>query len=195
MDRRRREWRHDMTSAAREDLPTCGEPPKSRPAELRRGPPPHQPPLLRTLLSVSLWMAFRANLGTLMRTCDAVGACVAVLDTDFYRESLQHGDTLRSRRPCIHWIRDTAATTGFRHNAIPAGVWSRSNSPREPCRCRACGRSTSQRSCSGSRAPGSTGRMGGGCYVCVEIPMHWSRGQPERRRRRSLVLYRLSGLG
>jgi tRNA (guanosine-2'-O-)-methyltransferase len=53
-----------------------------------------------------LWVAYRANLGTLVRTCDAVGACIAVPDTDHYRESLAVGDTLRpARRPCIHWIR------------------------------------------------------------------------------------------
>ena len=28
-----------------------------------------------------LWVAFQANLGTLLRTCDAVGACIAVPDT------------------------------------------------------------------------------------------------------------------
>ena len=50
-------------------------------------------------------MAFQANLGTLLRTCDAVGACIAVPDTEHYRNALEHGDTLGSRRrPCVHWI-------------------------------------------------------------------------------------------
>ena len=53
-----------------------------------------------------LWVAFQANLGTLLRTCDAVGACIAVPDTTHYREALAHGDTLgHGRHPCIHWIR------------------------------------------------------------------------------------------
>lgn len=58
------------------------------------------------LLVAPLWVAFQANLGTLLRTCDAVGACIAVPDTEHYRHALRQGDTLGpGRRPCIHWIR------------------------------------------------------------------------------------------
>jgi tRNA G18 (ribose-2'-O)-methylase SpoU len=58
------------------------------------------------LIVAPLWVAFQANLGTLLRTCDAVGACVAVPDTPHYREALNRGDTLGpGRRPCVHWIR------------------------------------------------------------------------------------------
>lgn len=50
-------------------------------------------------------VAFQANLGTLLRTCDAVGACMAVPDTAHYRQALSNGDTLGAhRRPCIHWV-------------------------------------------------------------------------------------------
>jgi tRNA (guanosine-2'-O-)-methyltransferase len=53
-----------------------------------------------------LWVAFGANLGTLLRTCDAVGACIAVPNSPHYRAALKHGDTLGPRRhPCVHWIR------------------------------------------------------------------------------------------
>lgn len=55
------------------------------------------------LIVAPLWVAFTANLGTLLRTCDAVGACMAVLDTDHYRTALKKGDTLRVR-PCVHWV-------------------------------------------------------------------------------------------
>lgn len=51
-----------------------------------------------------LWVAYDANLGTLLRTCDAIGACLAVPRTPHYRAALQIGDTLRGRRPCIHWV-------------------------------------------------------------------------------------------
>lgn len=51
-----------------------------------------------------LWVAYQANLGTLLRTCDAVGACLAVPRTEHYQAALQVGDTLRGRRPCIHWV-------------------------------------------------------------------------------------------
>lgn len=38
--------------------------------------------------------------------CDAVGACIAVPDTAYYREALVRGDRLgRGRHPCIHWVR------------------------------------------------------------------------------------------
>lgn len=51
-----------------------------------------------------LWVAYGANLGTLLRTCDAVGACLAAPRTPHYREALAVGDTLGRRRPCIHWV-------------------------------------------------------------------------------------------
>jgi tRNA G18 (ribose-2'-O)-methylase SpoU len=48
-------------------------------------------------------VAFTANLGTLLRTCDAVGACMAIPDTDHYHQALRRGDTL-AVRPCLHWV-------------------------------------------------------------------------------------------
>jgi tRNA G18 (ribose-2'-O)-methylase SpoU len=48
-------------------------------------------------------VAYEANLGTLLRTCDAVGACMAVPDTVHYRTALDRGDTLAGR-PHIHWL-------------------------------------------------------------------------------------------
>lgn len=54
-----------------------------------------------------LWVASDANLGTLLRTCDAVGACLAVPRTRHYQAALDKGDTLRGRRPCIHWVAPT----------------------------------------------------------------------------------------
>ncbi|GAA1857041.1 TrmH family RNA methyltransferase [Myceligenerans crystallogenes] len=51
-----------------------------------------------------MWVAYDANLGTLLRTCDAVGSCLAVPNTPHYRAALAKGDTLRGRRPCIHWV-------------------------------------------------------------------------------------------
>lgn len=53
-----------------------------------------------------LWVAYQANLGTLSRTVDAVGACLAVPNTPHYRSCLAQGDTLRhGRHPCTHWVR------------------------------------------------------------------------------------------
>ncbi|WP_211233229.1 TrmH family RNA methyltransferase [Solirubrobacter soli] len=55
------------------------------------------------LILAPLWVAYGANLGTLLRTCDAVGACMAVPNTPHYHDALARGDTLL-RRPCIHWV-------------------------------------------------------------------------------------------
>ena len=49
-------------------------------------------------------MAYDANLGTLLRTCDAIGACLAAPRTRHYRHALRIGDTLRRQRPCIQWV-------------------------------------------------------------------------------------------
>ena len=57
------------------------------------------------LIVAPLWVAYDANLGTLLRTCDAIGACLAVPRTRHYLDALAKGDTLGSRRPCIHWIK------------------------------------------------------------------------------------------
>lgn len=76
---------------------------KASPAQLRAvrrtrpvGCPEH-------LIVAPLWVSYEANLGTLLRTCDAVGACMAVPSTSTYKSALMRGDTL-SRRPHIHWM-------------------------------------------------------------------------------------------
>jgi tRNA (guanosine-2'-O-)-methyltransferase len=54
------------------------------------------------LLIAPLWPMHEANLGTLLRTCDAVGACMAVPKLPWVPEALAKGNTLR-RRTCVHW--------------------------------------------------------------------------------------------
>ncbi len=49
-----------------------------------------------------LWPMHGANLGTLLRTCDAVGACMAVPGLPWVPEALARGNTLR-RPACVHW--------------------------------------------------------------------------------------------
>jgi tRNA (guanosine-2'-O-)-methyltransferase len=60
-------------------------------------------PCTNYLIVAPLWVAFEANLGTLLRSCDAVGACMAVPETDHCRQALRRGDTLAAR-PCVHWV-------------------------------------------------------------------------------------------
>ncbi len=77
--------------------------PKSRPKGLRRSRRRRHHGGWDHLVVAPLWVANGANLGTLLRTCDAVGACMAVPDTDHYRAALDHRDTL-VRRTHIHWL-------------------------------------------------------------------------------------------
>src|SRR5580658_3736780 len=54
------------------------------------------------LIAAPLWPLHGANLGTLLRTCDAVGACLAVPKFPWVPEALDKGNTLR-RPACVHW--------------------------------------------------------------------------------------------
>lgn len=55
------------------------------------------------MIVAPLWPMHGANLGTLLRTCDAVGACMAVPRLPWVPEALARGNTLR-RRSCVHWV-------------------------------------------------------------------------------------------
>jgi tRNA (guanosine-2'-O-)-methyltransferase len=64
------------------------------------------------LIAAPLWPMHGANLGTLLRTCDAVGACLAVPRLPWVPEALRRGNTLR-RPACVHWTgRDPLAWIG-----------------------------------------------------------------------------------
>lgn len=54
------------------------------------------------IIAAPLWPLHNANLGTLLRTCDAVGACLAVPRLPWVPEALARGNTLR-RPACVHW--------------------------------------------------------------------------------------------
>jgi tRNA (guanosine-2'-O-)-methyltransferase len=73
------------------------------PDELRRARRRGPHPCWGHLLAAPLWPQHDANLGTLLRTCDAVGACLAVPRFPWVREALQRGNTLRHRN-CVHWV-------------------------------------------------------------------------------------------
>src|SRR5262245_18298939 len=55
------------------------------------------------LLAAPLWPKYDVNLGTLLRTCDAVGACLVVPDRPWIDDALARGNTLR-RRSCVHRV-------------------------------------------------------------------------------------------
>lgn len=77
---------------------------KTKPRELRAERRRSRHGCWDHLIVAPLWVAYDANLGTLLRTCDAIGACLAVPRTKHYQDALRVGDTLRGRRPCIHWV-------------------------------------------------------------------------------------------
>ena len=61
------------------------------------------------IIAAPLWPLHGVNLGTLLRTCDAVGACLAVPRLPWVPEALARGNTLR-RPACVHWAgRDACA--------------------------------------------------------------------------------------
>jgi tRNA G18 (ribose-2'-O)-methylase SpoU len=76
---------------------------KSRPRDVRGLRRRRQHGCWDHLIVAPLWVAYDANLGTLLRTCDAVGACMAVPSTPHDRTALARGDTL-ARRPHVHWL-------------------------------------------------------------------------------------------
>jgi tRNA (guanosine-2'-O-)-methyltransferase len=57
------------------------------------------------LIAAPLWPLHGVNLGTLLRTCDAVGACLAVPPFRWVDEALARGNTLR-HRTCVHRVGD-----------------------------------------------------------------------------------------
>ncbi|MEU4535232.1 TrmH family RNA methyltransferase [Streptosporangium sp. NPDC023825] len=73
--------------------------------DLRATRRPRPPRCLGHLYVAPLWPLHGLNLGTLLRTCDAVGACMAVPRLSWVPEALDRGNTLR-RPACVHWVRD-----------------------------------------------------------------------------------------
>jgi tRNA (guanosine-2'-O-)-methyltransferase len=71
--------------------------------ELRASRRRREHPCWDHLIAAPLWPLHGVNLGTLLRTCDAVGACLAVPPFPWVPEALDKGNTLR-RPGCVHWV-------------------------------------------------------------------------------------------
>ena len=54
-------------------------------------------------MAAPLWPKYGVNLGTLLRTCDSVGACLVVPRKPWIEEAVAQGNTLR-RESCIHRV-------------------------------------------------------------------------------------------
>jgi tRNA (guanosine-2'-O-)-methyltransferase len=74
-------------------------------------------------LAAPLWPKYDVNLGTLLRTCDAVGACLVVPRRSWIDQALARGNTLR-QPSCVHRIRDPLdwLTAQRRRGAAVVGV-------------------------------------------------------------------------
>jgi tRNA (guanosine-2'-O-)-methyltransferase len=59
------------------------------------------------LVAAPLWPLHGINLGTLLRTCDAAGACLAVPPWRWVDEAVARGNTLR-RPTCVHRVGNPA---------------------------------------------------------------------------------------
>jgi tRNA (guanosine-2'-O-)-methyltransferase len=142
-----------------------------------------------------LWVAFQANLGTLLRTCDAVGACMAVPDTPHYRGALRRGDTLRlGHRPCIHWVRggkdrwiEQQRAMGWRIVAVELAEGAVALPRLEPARQRTV-------VLLGHEWHGVPDATVATADACVEIPMVGTGASLNVAVAGSLVLYRLAGM-
>lgn len=72
------------------------------PREIKRQRRRHGHSCWDHLIVAPLWPKYGENLGTLLRTCDAVGACMAVPRKPWVPDALAKGNTLR-RPACVHW--------------------------------------------------------------------------------------------
>lgn len=147
------------------------------------------------LVAAPLWVAYRANLGTLLRTCDAVGACLAVPATPHYREALAVGDQLGpARRPCIHWVRvgrerwvAEQRAAGWRVVAVELAEGATLLPRLDPARQRTV-------VLLGHEHRGVPDDLVEAAEECVEIPMVGTGASLNVAVAASLVLYRLAGL-
>ena len=142
-----------------------------------------------------LWVSYQANLGTLLRSCDATGACIAVPDTPHYRDALSIGDSRQlARRCCIHWI-DTGKDRWIRHQReqgwqiIAVELADDAVAlPRLPAAA------TPTVILLGHETQGVPAEHVAAADICVEIPMVGAGSSLNVAVAGSLVLYRLAGL-
>lgn len=146
------------------------------------------------LLIAPLWVAYDVNLGTLLRTCDALGACMAVPNTPHYHRSLARGDTL-ARCPCIHWVGPTQAAWVHAEQASGATIVAVELTEGSVPLARL--EPTQRRTIVllGHESHGIPAEVVESADLCVEIPMRGVGHSLNVAVAGSLVAYRLAGLG
>ena len=98
----RREAPHPWKVIPRRAGERLANPGKKTREEIARQRRPRHHQCWDHLIAAPLWPLHSANLATLLRTCDAVGACLAVPRLPWVPEALERGNTLR-RPACVYW--------------------------------------------------------------------------------------------
>jgi tRNA (guanosine-2'-O-)-methyltransferase len=154
---------------------------------------PRKHPCWDHLIAAPLWPMHGANLGTLLRTCDAVGACLAVPRLPWVPEALARGNTLR-RPACIHWTgRDPLDWAQRQRDAgsVIIGVELAEEAVRLADLLAARSRTVLILGNEGTGIPAEAWDL---LDLVVEIPMVGYGGSLNVAVAGSLVLYRLAGL-
>lgn len=145
------------------------------------------------LIAAALWPLHGSNLGTLLRTCDAVGACLAVPRRPWVVEAVARGNTLR-RPSCVHWIsHDPLTWLGRQRDGVTqvVGVELTETSVRLGDLPAARTRTVAVLGHESTGIPAEAGPL---LDVTVEIPMVGTGASLNVAVAGSLVLYRLAGL-
>jgi tRNA (guanosine-2'-O-)-methyltransferase len=145
------------------------------------------------LIAAPLWPLHGVNLGTLLRTCDAVGACLAVPRLPWVPEALERGNTLR-RPGCVHWVpRDVTGWLDRQREAgaLIVGVELAENAVRLADLATARGRTVVVLGHESTGIPSEALDL---LDQAVEIPMIGTGQSLNVAVAGSLVLYRLAGL-
>jgi tRNA (guanosine-2'-O-)-methyltransferase len=142
------------------------------------------------LIVAPLWPLHGANLGTLLRTCDAVGACLAVPRHPWVPEALARGNTLRGRA-CVHWVNDPLRWLARQEETHVLGVELAEDAVRLADLPMARGRTVAVLGHEQSGIPPEAVDL---LHEVVEIPMIGGGASLNVAVAGSLVLYKLAGM-
>ncbi|WP_236650082.1 TrmH family RNA methyltransferase [Kutzneria albida] len=186
MARARREAPHTVDHAAQATHPS--EPTGRRDLRRSRRRGPHS--CWDHLLLAPLWPLHGANLGTLLRTCDAVGACLAVPRHPWVPEALARGTPCGTAAACAG---STPRGAGLPISARPGPRWWRWTGGGAPLAdlSAARGRTVVLLGHEQHGVPPEALRL---VHQVVEIPMVGTRLSLTVAVAGSLVAYRLAGL-
>jgi tRNA (guanosine-2'-O-)-methyltransferase len=142
------------------------------------------------LIVAPLWPLHGANLGTLLRTCDAVGACLAVPRHPWVPDALARGNTLRGRS-CVHWVNDPLGWLARQEDTHVLGVELAEDAVRLADLPMARGRTVAVLGHEQSGIPPEALDL---LHEVVEIPMIGAGASLNVAVAGSLVLYKLAGM-